>query len=482
MHGVCDGRAGPGGRDGADGHGCPRARSCSGPRTRSPRIAATCSDRCTAPASCCSSAAATNGGDALYAGAELARRGAQVTAILLQPDRAHPGGLAALRRAGGRVQDAADAESTIERADLVIDGILGIGGKGGLRGAAAKLAAVAADRLTVAVDLPSGVDADTGAVGEHAIRADVTVTFGALKPGLVSGAGARTGGRGAARRHRAGDNAARNDDRTCSRRATSRGLLPQPTAADDKYTRGVAGVVAGSPQYPGAGRAVHRIGAVRRRRHGALPRAGARTRSAPATRRWWRIQTPGRTKFRCRPGRSGRAWGPTTPRWRCSRTRWAPTSRPSSTLTRSRSSRDHPAWCATGAAADRAHAARPRVRADGRRGDRGPDRIRPTGSRRPRRDRAAQGQRHRGRRPRRSGLREPDRNAMARHRRQRRRAERADRVTARRRSGAGAAAAVGAYVHGVAGQLAGASGPPTAADVLHALRPALHRIERHLAA
>ncbi|MBW1597867.1 NAD(P)H-hydrate epimerase, partial [Streptomyces sp. JJ38] len=43
-----------------------------------------------------------NGGDALYAGARLARRGAAVTAVLLAPDRAHPGGLAALRAAGGR--------------------------------------------------------------------------------------------------------------------------------------------------------------------------------------------------------------------------------------------------------------------------------------------------------------------------------------------------------------------------------------------
>ncbi|WP_320773900.1 NAD(P)H-hydrate epimerase, partial [Streptomyces sp. CRN 30] len=44
-----------------------------------------------------------NGGDALYAGARLARRGAGVTAVLLSPDRTHPGGLAALRRAGGTV-------------------------------------------------------------------------------------------------------------------------------------------------------------------------------------------------------------------------------------------------------------------------------------------------------------------------------------------------------------------------------------------
>src|SRR5439155_11419353 len=45
--------------------------------------------------------AGNNGGDALYAGARLARRGARVTAVLLSPDRAHPGGLAALRVAGG---------------------------------------------------------------------------------------------------------------------------------------------------------------------------------------------------------------------------------------------------------------------------------------------------------------------------------------------------------------------------------------------
>ncbi|WP_308117233.1 NAD(P)H-hydrate epimerase, partial [Streptomyces sp. MH192] len=42
-----------------------------------------------------------NGGDALYAGARLAARGAGVTAVLLSPERVHPGGLAALRRAGG---------------------------------------------------------------------------------------------------------------------------------------------------------------------------------------------------------------------------------------------------------------------------------------------------------------------------------------------------------------------------------------------
>ena len=44
-----------------------------------------------------------NGGDALFAGAMLRGRGMAVTAVLLDPDKAHPAGLAALRRAGGRV-------------------------------------------------------------------------------------------------------------------------------------------------------------------------------------------------------------------------------------------------------------------------------------------------------------------------------------------------------------------------------------------
>src|SRR3954447_2035437 len=58
-----------------------------------------------------------NGGDTLYAGARLAARGAQVRALLLNPDRVHLAGLAALRRAGGyTVRDLPD------RADLVLDG------------------------------------------------------------------------------------------------------------------------------------------------------------------------------------------------------------------------------------------------------------------------------------------------------------------------------------------------------------------------
>ena len=59
--------------------------------------------------SCCSWAAATTAATRCYAGARLAGRGARVTAVLLDPDRAHAAGLAALRRAGGRDLPDADA-------------------------------------------------------------------------------------------------------------------------------------------------------------------------------------------------------------------------------------------------------------------------------------------------------------------------------------------------------------------------------------
>ena len=65
-----------------------------------------------------------NGGDALYAGALLARRGAAVTAITAGP-KAHPGGVADLRAAGGRVTEDL-AGDLIARADLIVDGLLGI--------------------------------------------------------------------------------------------------------------------------------------------------------------------------------------------------------------------------------------------------------------------------------------------------------------------------------------------------------------------
>ncbi|BCJ52314.1 bifunctional NAD(P)H-hydrate repair enzyme [Actinoplanes sp. NBRC 14428] len=192
-----------------------------------------------------------NGGDALYAGARLAARGAAVRAVLLQPDRAHPAGLATLRRAGGRTVAEPPA-----RADLIVDGIVGIGASGGLRPDAAALVAGLRRRHpgtpVVAVDVPSGVAVDTGDVPGDAVHADVTVTFGCLKPAHVVGPAAALAGHvelvdiglGATLRASAAVRVPDASDIVS--------WWPRPGAASDKYTRGVVGVATGSATYPGA--------------------------------------------------------------------------------------------------------------------------------------------------------------------------------------------------------------------------------------
>ncbi|MFC9892349.1 NAD(P)H-hydrate dehydratase [Nocardia sp. NPDC127579] len=181
-----------------------------------------------------------NGGDALWAGAFLRRRGVAVSAVLSNPERAHAKGLAALRKAGGRVA------KEIGAPDLVIDGIVGISGRGPLRPHAAELVA-GIEAPIVAADLPSGVDPDTGAIDGPAVRAEVTVAFGAYKPVHALAApwcgrielvpiGLRLPEPGLAALEPAAIGA----------------RWPVPRATDDKYTQGVTGVCAGSATYPGA--------------------------------------------------------------------------------------------------------------------------------------------------------------------------------------------------------------------------------------
>ncbi len=186
-----------------------------------------------------------NGGDALFAGALLARRGAQVRALLLAPDATHPAGLVALRAAGGRVVDEVPVAC-----DVVVDGIVGIGGHGGLRQGAAEVVAALEDVPFVAVDVPSGVDVDTGRVEGAHVEAAVTVTFGTHKAGhLVDPAAMACG-------------AVHLVDIgldlpapavTALQAADVAEMLPRPDPDAQKYTRGVVGVRAGSEQYPGAG-------------------------------------------------------------------------------------------------------------------------------------------------------------------------------------------------------------------------------------
>jgi ADP-dependent NAD(P)H-hydrate dehydratase / NAD(P)H-hydrate epimerase len=186
-----------------------------------------------------------NGGDALYAGAMLARRGARVE-VLAVADQVHAGGLAALLKSGGRrVEHAGES-----RPDVVIDGIVGIGGRPGLRDRAADAVRALAGVPMVAVDTPSGVDVDSGRLDGSHVTADVTVTFGTHKIcHLVEPAASACG---VVQLVDIGLDLPEADV-TAFQSDDVANLLPVPPAEAQKYTRGVVGVRAGSARYPGAG-------------------------------------------------------------------------------------------------------------------------------------------------------------------------------------------------------------------------------------
>ncbi|MDQ1679843.1 MAG: ADP-dependent NAD(P)H-hydrate dehydratase / NAD(P)H-hydrate epimerase [Frankiaceae bacterium] len=187
-----------------------------------------------------------NGGDALYAGAWLARRGAAVVAVATG-NRVHEGGRDALLGAGGRL----GGVEALDSADLVLDGLVGIGASGRLRGDTADLVSAlnSSAALIVAVDVPSGVDASSGRVAGAAVRADVTVTFGAWKPGLFIDPGAAYAG--SVELIDVGLDLPPSATQLLDD-AGMAALLPAPVGDVTKYTRGVLGVAAGSDRYPGA--------------------------------------------------------------------------------------------------------------------------------------------------------------------------------------------------------------------------------------
>jgi ADP-dependent NAD(P)H-hydrate dehydratase / NAD(P)H-hydrate epimerase len=183
-----------------------------------------------------------NGGDALWAATFLRRRGAGADAVLLKPDRTHPAALAAFRKAGGRVVHSVDATT-----DLVIDGVVGISGSGPLRPDAAEVFAAVDDAgiPVVAVDIPSGIDVETGAITGPAVHAALTVTFGGLKPvhALADCGRVKLVDIGLD---------LPDTDVVGFEAADVVARWPVPGPRDDKYTQGVTGVMAGSSTYPGA--------------------------------------------------------------------------------------------------------------------------------------------------------------------------------------------------------------------------------------
>jgi len=142
-----------------------------------------------------------NGGDGLVAARHLRSMGVEAEVLFAFPPEELTGDAARerdiARRIGIPLLTAGEAELRWECYDGIVDALLGTGASGAPRGAVAELirAANESGLPIVAADLPSGVDADTGAVNEPCIRAAVTVVFAWLKQGLVLHPGAACAGR-----------------------------------------------------------------------------------------------------------------------------------------------------------------------------------------------------------------------------------------------------------------------------------------------
>ncbi|MBS1911668.1 MAG: NAD(P)H-hydrate dehydratase [Bacteroidetes bacterium] len=146
-----------------------------------------------------------NGGDGLALARHAAIAGAEVRCILLaEPEELSGDAAAQLRMLQGfegvEISGWAGAQNGTQNAaqayDAVIDAVLGTGARGELSGSYAGAIAWcnALGGLKYALDVPTGVDADTGHAGTVAFAADATATMAALKPGLLLGPGAQLSG------------------------------------------------------------------------------------------------------------------------------------------------------------------------------------------------------------------------------------------------------------------------------------------------
>ncbi len=144
-----------------------------------------------------------NGGDGLALARRLSIRGVPVRVALLAPFGGVTGeakiSLSVLRKTDAEVSQNCTARAladVISWSDILVDAMLGVGLSSPLKGVYARAANMmnASGRPVVAVDIPTGIDADTGAVMGTAVKADLTVTMALLKRGLVLHPGAEYAG------------------------------------------------------------------------------------------------------------------------------------------------------------------------------------------------------------------------------------------------------------------------------------------------
>lgn len=142
-----------------------------------------------------------NGGDGLEAAIHLQRQGRRVTVRLVgDPARLPADAAASLQsatQAGLTVEPATRSPPALGACDLVIDALLGLGSSRAPEGSiAASIDQINAHRGAIlAVDLPTGLDADSGRLlGSSTVRASATLSLLTLKPGLFTGSGREVAG------------------------------------------------------------------------------------------------------------------------------------------------------------------------------------------------------------------------------------------------------------------------------------------------
>ena len=218
-----------------------------------------------------------NGGDCLIALRHLATLGWQTKAYLLKTRAEVDAPLAEYRHAGGEVlacdddPDFSNLRQETQRADLVLDGILGTGVKLPLKGNIQRALALLKEMedlpVVVAVDCPSGVDCDSGKAAKECPPADLTVCMAAVKAGLLKQPALSLCGEICAVDIGLPDDlpAWAEVDVEVMDATTAAASMPERPAESHKGTFGACMIAAGSVNYCGAAllaaRAAYRVGA-----------------------------------------------------------------------------------------------------------------------------------------------------------------------------------------------------------------------------
>lgn len=203
-----------------------------------------------------------NGGDGLVAAYHLYRAGMQ-PCVYLTRARSHDANLARVQSVDipvavhGEPESAPRLEAWLAHANCILDALLGIGATPPLRGGVLDVLkhlrrTIGPDVLRVAIDVPSGVDADCGEADEHAFRAHFTIATGLAKPGCYVGKGADHAGNVYVADIGLPGEWADSLPLQLASASLVQGLLPARPGGAHKGTFGRALVVAGSSRYIGA--------------------------------------------------------------------------------------------------------------------------------------------------------------------------------------------------------------------------------------